>query len=47
MIILYSSFAFLAILIGLITLVTLIRGGHTDSSDTSAIQHFPKDKPSD
>lgn len=47
MILLYSSFAFLVILIGLITLVTLFRGGHADSSDTRAIQHFPEDKQSD
>lgn len=44
MLILYSTFAALIILAGLITLIALNRAGYTDSSETSAIQHIPEDQ---
>ncbi|MEH6447683.1 MAG: hypothetical protein V7765_03390 [Oleispira sp.] len=43
MILLYSIFACSVMLGGLVTAISIIRGGYTDSSGINAFQHLPEE----
>jgi hypothetical protein len=44
MVLLYSIFASGVMLAALVTTISIIRGGHTDSSDISSLMHSPEEQ---